>query len=382
MKQYLLLIILPFISAFTITYLVIPNLIEIAYARDIFDKPNPRSSHTKFTPFLGGVGILLGILLTSSFYISVEPFSKVGYILIAILLIFCIGLRDDLLITSPIKKLLGQLVTAGFVVSAGIRLTDFQGTLGFSEIPFVVSIIISLLTITYIVNAFNLIDGINGLSAGIGIYLTLSLGVWFFLLHLIPQTVLSFSIAGTLIAFLIYNRTPAKIFMGDSGSLLVGLLIAILLIEFVQQHNYQVDTGYYFTNAPLMALGIFAIPLFDFLRVASERFIFGKSPMSPDRKHIHHLFVDAGYSHNKSSLSIVVLNAILTIIAYCLQKFGFVGPTLLLMAIFWVLISYLKTKVILNKEIENTNTNNKLKIEKNNKHKKPKLLINVNKLTE
>ena len=346
MKEYLFLMILPFISAFAITYLVIPHLIEIAYVREIFDKPNERSSHTKFTPFLGGVGILLGVLLTSSFYMGAQPLPKVSYILIAILLIFCIGLKDDLLVTTPIKKLFGQLITAGFVVSAGIRLTNLQGIMGFTEIPFVVSVIISLLIITYIINAFNLIDGINGLSAGLGIWFTLFLGIWFFLTNNSVFSILAFSIVGALNAFLIFNATPAKIFMGDSGSLLVGLLMAVLLIKFIEAHNVPSE-DYRFTNAPLMALGIFAVPIFDFLRVASERFIFGKSPMSPDRKHIHHLFVDAGYSHNKSSCYIVGMSILFALFAYCFQHIGFVIAAFIMISIFWIIVSYLKTKVIL-----------------------------------
>ena len=133
--------------------------------------------------------------------------------------------------------------------------------------------IISLLVITYIINAFNLIDGINGLSAGLGIWFTLFLGIWFFLTNNSVFSILAFSIVGALNAFLIFNATPAKIFMGDSGSLLVGLLMAVLLIKFIEAHNVPSE-DYRFTNAPLMALGIFAVPIFDFLRVASERFIF------------------------------------------------------------------------------------------------------------
>ena len=353
--QFIYHILLPAFSAFLITYFAIPNLIEIARVNFIYAKPNERSSHTRLIPYLGGAGIFLGLLLSFCLYANLATIPKVNHLLIAIVLIFSIGLKDDLVLTKPLKKLLGQFITASFVVSAGIQITSFQGVLGITEIPYIIGIGITILTITYIINAFNLIDGINGLSAGIGICLAIFLGGWFFMINLIPYTILSFSMAGALMAFLIYNRTPAEIFMGDSGSLLIGLLLAILLIEFVQQHNIPTGTKYHFINAPLVAIGLFTIPIFDFLRVAIERFIFGKSPMSPDRKHIHHLFVDAGYSHNVSSLSIVGLNIVFTIMVSLLQGFGFVLPILLLLAIFWILISYLKTKVILNKEMIATN---------------------------
>lgn len=338
-----------------ITYFVIPNLIEIAQVNVIYDKPNERSSHDNLIPYLGGVGIFLGILLSFCLCTDLTMIPKVNYLLIGLVLIFSIGLKDDLVITKPIKKLLGQFITASFIVSAGIQITSFQGILGIQEISIPASIGFTILSITYIMNAFNLIDGINGLSAGIGTCLTIFLGTWFFMTNVTLYSILSFSVTGALIAFLIYNRTPAKIFMGDSGSLLIGLLLAILLIEFVQQHNNPSNGYYYFLNAPLLAIGCFAIPLFDFLRVISERFIFGKPPMSPDRKHIHHLFIDAGYSHNISSLSIVILNILFAIMAGFLQGFGFVGPILFLMAIFWIIVSYLKTKVILRSEIEKSN---------------------------
>lgn len=343
------------ILAFLITYFSIPSLIEIARRNDIFDEPNKRSSHVLLTPFLGGIGIFLGIIISFFVFAPIENIQSIQsgkYLLIAIIVMFSIGLKDDLTPTKPFKKLLGQIITAGFVVAAGICLTNLQGILGIGEIPEVIGIGLTVLSIVYIINAFNLIDGINGLSAGIGIWLATFLGSWFLLISQLSDAILAFSVVGALLAFLKYNRTPAKIFMGDSGSLLIGLFIAILLIKFVQLHALTPNNYYFFDNAPLIATGVFAIPLFDFLRVVSERFLFGKSPMSPDRKHIHHLFVDAGYSHDNSSKLIVLMNILFAFFAFLLEDFGFILPVLLLFISFCIIISYLKTKVILYREVK------------------------------
>lgn len=366
-------ILLAILSGFFITYFSIPSLIEIAKKNNIFDHPNERSSHTDLTPYLGGVGILLGVIISFFLFAALEGIPQENYLVIAMLIIFSIGLKDDLMLIKPMKKLLGQFITAGFAVLAGISLTNLQDVLGFKEIPSFVAIPLTLLAIVYIINAFNLIDGINGLSAGIGIWVVTFLGGWFFLIERIPHAIIAFSLMGTLIAFLIYNRTPAKIFMGDSGSLLVGFLIAVLLIEFIQFHNSPIDNHYFFNNAPLVATGIFLIPLFDFLRVASERFLFGKSPMSPDRKHVHHLCVDAGYSHNSSSILIVLLNIIFACFTYLFQDYGFVLPIFVLFILYCIIVSYLKTSVILYKDSKHEErrqmTNQKeLNNRKKNKH--------------
>jgi UDP-N-acetylmuramyl pentapeptide phosphotransferase/UDP-N-acetylglucosamine-1-phosphate transferase len=184
------------------------------------------------------------------------------------------------------------------------------GIFGFYWIPEWLAVSLSIFTLLVIVNSFNLIDGINGLSAGLGILICMTFGLWFYITDQIILCMLSFSLIGSLTAFLKYNVTPAKIFMGDTGSLLVGLICGILAIRFIELHKDIPSVEYKFISAPAVAIGILFIPLYDMLRVFIVRIISGKSPFHPDRLHVHHMMLDAGCSHMQASLILVSINAL------------------------------------------------------------------------
>ena len=227
--------ILAFISSFTLTFLAIPSIISVAKKKNLFDEPGDRRSHTVSTPSLGGIAIFAGtvfsIILWTPF---AQDFGKLQYILCAFIIIFLIGAKDDIDPISPSKKLMGQVFAAGILVfNADIHITSLYGILGIYELHDWVSYGLSVFTILVIINAFNLIDGINGLSASIGTLITLTMGFWFFKVDHPEIAIVAYSLAGALIAFLKYNITPAKIFMGDTGSLLLGLVCSVLAIKFI-----------------------------------------------------------------------------------------------------------------------------------------------------
>ena len=184
-------------------------------------------------------------------------------------------------------------------------------------------------------NAFNLIDGINGLSGSIGTLISVLLGSWFFLIDRLEIAIVAFSLAGALVAFLKYNVSPAKIFMGDTGSLLLGLVCSILAIQFIELHQDLGDSPYAFKAAPSLAIGVLILPLFDTLRVFTMRIIRGRSPFQPDRNHIHHLLLDSGLTHMKATGVLVLVNILFIFMAYKLQG---IGNLYLLMVIFGIAI--------------------------------------------
>ncbi|HET6990362.1 MAG TPA: MraY family glycosyltransferase, partial [Bacteroidia bacterium] len=164
---------------------------------------------------------------------------------------------------------------------------------------------------TYIVtvNAFNLIDGVDGLAAGVGLIGGLAFGILFFLANNIVMGMLAFSLAGSLAAFLVFNFSPAKIFMGDSGSMIIGLIMAVLAIKFVEtipSENTISIIPKLFT--PVVAMSVIAYALTDTLRIFIWRAIRGVSPFSADRNHLHHLLIDSGMSQAKTVISIYVAN--------------------------------------------------------------------------
>lgn len=316
-------IILAFVTSFAMTYLAIPLIIHIAIKKNLLDEPNDRRSHAVSTPSLGGIAIFTGTLFSVIMWTPYSHFAQLQFILCAFIIIFLIGAKDDIDPISPSKKFFGQLFAASILVfRADIRLTGLYGIFGIYETPEVASIALSIFTIIVIINAFNLIDGINGLSGSVGILISSLLGTWFFLKGRTELAVLSFALIGALIAFLKYNITPAKIFMGDTGSLLLGLISSILAIQFIELQEGFEASPYYFKAAPSLVIAILILPLFDTLRVFILRLAEGKSPFHPDRKHIHHILIDRGLTHMQATGILFFINIVFIILAVVLQDVG------------------------------------------------------------
>ncbi len=329
-------IILAFITAFGLTFYAIPSIIHVAKKKNLVDVPDHRKAHKVSTPSLGGIGIFAGTIFSIVLWTPFKYFGDLQYILTAFVIMFLVGARDDVDPISPYKKFGAQLFAAFLLVFvAKIRLTSLYGIFGITHLPFIASVVLSIFTIILIINAFNLIDGINGLSGSVGLIITLSFGTWFFLIDKMDLSIVAFSLAGSIIAFLKYNFTPAKIFMGDTGSLIIGLVCAILTIQFIELHKVIGDSPFRFKAVPAVAIGVLILPLFDTLRVFTIRILNGKSPFSPDRNHIHHLLIDLGLTHMQATACLVSVNILFIYLVYSLQAIGslYLLLTLLAMAV-------------------------------------------------
>ncbi|MBU6343331.1 MAG: undecaprenyl/decaprenyl-phosphate alpha-N-acetylglucosaminyl 1-phosphate transferase [Bacteroidetes bacterium] len=317
-------IILGFITSFTLTFTIIPVVIRVAKERRLYDKPNERSAHKEPTPSLGGVAIFAGAICSIVLWTPMQSFGVLQYILAAFVLIFLLGVLDDLLPMSPTKKFAGQLLVAVIVsYKANIRISSFYGVFGVTEIPEITSFMLSVVVIVGIINAFNLIDGINGLAGSVGLLACIFWGAWFLAVGAHAFAIVAFSLAGSIIAFLKYNFTPAKIFMGDTGSLMIGTACSILAIQFIEMnHVLHQSTNVVFGAAPAIAIGILILPLFDTLRVFSIRIFKGKSPFHPDRNHIHHLLLDSGFTHMQATATLVGVNLVFIGLVIGLNRYG------------------------------------------------------------
>lgn len=316
-------ILLAFITAFALTYIATPHIIKIAIEKGLMDEPGERRSHVVKTPSLGGIGIFAGMLFSIIMWTPFNYFGPLQYILCAFIIIFLIGAKDDLDPLSPTKKFLGEGLAAFILVfKADVKLTSLYGIFGVYDLHPAVSIVLSIFTILLLINAFNLIDGINGLSASTGIMISIIFGAWFYQVHRLEIAIVAFSLAGATTAFLRYNVTPAKIFMGDTGSLLIGLVCSILAIQFIELHKEMGDSPYRFEAAPSFAIAALILPLFDTLRVFTIRALKGQSPFSPDRSHIHHMMIDTGLSHMQATALLVVGNLVIIAMAFLLQSLG------------------------------------------------------------
>lgn len=314
-------IILSGILAFLITFFAIPIIIQVSREKKLFDEPDERKVHKMVVPTLGGLGIFAGFIL-STLIGSPSGNPVLQYYVGAAIVIFFLGIKDDILILSPAKKFVGQLIAAGIIIKfGGVQITDMHGFLGIGKLGNMVSIAFTLFTVIVIINSFNLIDGVDGLAGSLGLVTSIVFGSYFFYVGQVTYAVIAFSLAGSLVGFLIYNFSPAKIFMGDTGSLLIGLINSILVVKFI---NIADTPGLKLTleAAPAIGFAILIVPLFDTLRVFGLRILNRRSPFSGDRTHVHHFLLDLGCSHRTVTGFCVSANIGLIAIAYLLRGLG------------------------------------------------------------
>ncbi len=317
-------LLLGFGTAFALTFLIIPVIIKVTKERRLYDRPNERSSHLEPTPSLGGIGIFAGTVCGIVLWTPVGSFGVLQYILAAFVLVFLIGILDDLLPISPAKKLGGQLLVAIILsYKAGVRIASLHGFLDIHELSESASFMLTIVVIVGIINAFNLIDGINGLAGSIGLLTCLVFGTCLYLMHTPALAVVAFSLAGATLAFLRYNFSPAKIFMGDTGSLLVGTVCAILAITFIEtNHKLPPSDPYVFGAAPAIAVAVLVLPLYDTFSVIMRRIFRGRSPFSPDKTHIHHQLLSLGLSHSGTTCVLIGVNLLFICVAFGFNKSG------------------------------------------------------------
>jgi UDP-N-acetylmuramyl pentapeptide phosphotransferase/UDP-N-acetylglucosamine-1-phosphate transferase len=345
-------IVLSFLTAFLIAFFAIPSIIKIAREKHIFDEPGERASHTTKVPRLGGIAMFIGCLFSVCFWSPFLDGGQLQYIVSALAVIFLVGARDDILPLTPMQKFAGEfMATAILVLRADVRITSLYGVFGIDELPYLISVGLSTVTIVGIINAVNLIDGINGLSASIGFLACLSFGSWFYVNGNVEEVILASALTGTLAAFLHYNITPARIFMGDTGSLIIGLVCAVLAIRFIEFNRvYHGPTTV--QSVPAVAIGILIVPIFDTIRVFSVRIFRGRSPFSPDRNHIHHLLLDLGFSHMQSTGILIGVNMVFIALVYSLQSLGTINLLLLVVALALLLAGWLFRTAKRKREIQ------------------------------
>ncbi len=316
-------ILLAFASALFITWYYIPKVIKVVRDRHLEDKPGFNKIHKGDVPTLGGIGIFGGFIF--GFLIGVNGYMPgLSYFTAAVVMLLFVGIKDDLVWLNPAKKFWGELGVAVLVaIFTSIHITNFHGFLGITDIAPLTSYVVTIILIIFIINAVNLIDGIDGLAASVGIVASLAFGIFFFLSDDYGYTVMAAALLGSLIAFLRYNMSegPRKIFMGDSGSLVIGFTLAVLAIRFnelVAAHGAVLNLK----SAPSVSIGILIVPLFDTLRVMILRLRDRKSMFIGDKRHIHHMMLRAGFSHRQATLYISLFNVFIIAVAFLLDSLG------------------------------------------------------------
>lgn len=301
----------------------IPRIIYISKKKKIFDLPdNGRKIHTDIIPNLGGIAIFLGFSVVASLFINPAEFAKWNYIIAALLILFITGIKDDLINVNPSKKLIAQVAASAIIAGlADYRLDNLYGLFGIYDLPYWASLVITIIGCTFVSNAFNLIDGIDGLAGTIAVICTLFLGIAFALNNSYSPAIISFTLMGAIIGFLRFNYNPARIFMGDSGSLVIGFIIAVLSIM-LTDHVSLLQNNLIFHSPKavlLVALALLFVPVFDTFRVFITRIMKGKSPFAADRTHLHHYLLDLGFSHTKTVIILSFSSLMIIVIAILIQ---------------------------------------------------------------
>jgi UDP-GlcNAc:undecaprenyl-phosphate/decaprenyl-phosphate GlcNAc-1-phosphate transferase len=315
-----------FIGTFGLTYFLIPKVLWVSKEKNLMAPVIERSSHATAVPSFGGVAFYITLILVLSLIQSMRLAHVGNHLIAAITILFMVGLKDDLVVSTAKVKLFGQIAASCFIVfSPELQFNNLQGFWGINEIPVLLGYILMTILSIAIINAYNLIDGIDGLAASIGIVISGMFAIVFYTTGHPFFVLVSVSLAGTLSAFLRYNfsRGERKIFMGDSGSLIVGLILAFLAIKLLTRDPYMplVEQGVDPGNRPLFLACLFIIPFLDTIRVMLIRMLNKRSPFSADRNHVHHVLLDLGFSHKRTCIILAAINvSIIVIYIYALNE--------------------------------------------------------------
>lgn len=344
-------LLISFAVACVVSLEAIPVIINISRLKNLMDEPGDRSAHKDTTPTLGGVAIFASTLIGYFLWENVGEGPLMHLTVVGLVLLFFLGVKDDILVLSPLKKMLVQIGCAGLlIVGADLRLDNFFGIFGWHEIPYLISVPLTVFVFIALINAMNLIDGIDGLAGGIGLIASAMFGAWFYLNKQYALASMCASVAGALLGFLRFNFSrTSKIFMGDTGSLIVGFLLTVFAVKFIHLNvTYRFEANAYF-SAPILAIVVLVVPIFDTLRVFIIRLLSKKDPFTADKNHMHHLIIAQGYSHLTASLvlcgSTVVLSGLFLLVHHYLTNTQSLALLLGLFAVYMYVGHVLKQRV-------------------------------------
>jgi UDP-GlcNAc:undecaprenyl-phosphate/decaprenyl-phosphate GlcNAc-1-phosphate transferase len=330
--------ILAFVTAFVVAMIVMPVLIRVIYRFKLFDIPDRRKEHLAPIPTMGGIASVIGMAVGCMLWFQFTRDIVTVSFLFSIAVLLAIGMMDDMKNLQARYKFAIQLSVALLIAFSGVRITSFNGLFGIYELSSSAQYTFTILALTGITNAFNLIDGIDGLAGGLGFMCLIILGIFLTLSGDANIAIIAFALGGGLLGFLYYNFNPAKIFMGDTGSLVLGFVIAVLCVRLIQL-NVGVNNPV-LPHSPVFALSVVAIPVFDTLRVFALRIWNGRSPFSPDKNHIHHLLTNNGWSHSTASKLLCGVHAVVLVMGYFLKDVMQIGglSILSLFMVFTILV--------------------------------------------
>lgn len=334
-----------FFTSLIVSYLSYPVIIRVSKLKSLMADVNARSSHSIKTPNLGGIGIFFAINLIITILGNYFGDSSLLNILGGMTIMFFVGLVDDLIGISPKSKIIGQIVAALYItISTNIRIENLHGLLGIHELPYVASIGLTVLLFVTLINAYNLIDGVDGLAGIFAITVNVFLGAFFYFNQNFSMYFLSISVVGSLIAFLMFNFSKKeKVFMGDTGSMVIGFLLAYQSVYFLSA-DFAEGVTLISAKAPIYFLALFSFPFIDTIRVFFVRLRAGKSPFTADKNHIHHILLGYGLKHWKIAFSVAMFTVTILAGTFIFNELG-INKMLLTLGLMWLVSALIISNV-------------------------------------
>ena len=333
-----------------ITLIAIPSIITVALSKGLYGISREKAGKLGKVPTLGGLAIFGGILIPLSLFSSISVFPQLPYLTAGILILFFIGIKDDILIIAPWWKLLGQIIVALAISIPGeLRIDDPGVFINAGSAGTAFEILVTVLFIVVIINSFNLIDGIDGLASGIGLMASVLFGIVFYQYGLNAWTLIAAVSVGSLTGFAWYNvfSRKNKIYMGDTGSLIIGFVLALMAIKFLNMENRQLLNCQIKTPMAFV-FAILIVPLFDTMRIIILRLIQGSSPFRADRQHIHYRLVDAGLTHLQSTATLLAVSLLMILLSFVLKGLGDI-PVILVLLVLTTALSFIPAYILKKK---------------------------------
>jgi UDP-N-acetylmuramyl pentapeptide phosphotransferase/UDP-N-acetylglucosamine-1-phosphate transferase len=330
-----------FVLAFFVSFSSFPAIFKIAEAKQLMDVPDDRSVHSTTTPTLGGIGIFMSLVVVMTIVGALLDTKLLLLVLGGMTILFFLGLKDDLLILSPRKKFIGQLLIALLlVIFTDTRILGFSGIFGITVMPYWLSTVFTVFVYILVINAYNLIDGVDGLAGSIGLFASAVFAYIFVQMGDLSMATIAVALVGALLPFLRLNfSSKKKIFMGDTGSMIIGFLVAFFIVRFIGQSQMQPSSEYH-NSAPVLAFAIVFFPLLDTLRIFMIRLlIFKTNPFVADKNHIHHRFIQLGFTHLKTTVCIVLMNLVVVLLIFLVKDWNIHWQFILLLTVGIILFS-------------------------------------------
>ncbi|MBO4922875.1 MAG: undecaprenyl/decaprenyl-phosphate alpha-N-acetylglucosaminyl 1-phosphate transferase [Bacteroidales bacterium] len=311
--------------AFLVTMLAYPHVLNYARRHNIVDNPNARKLQRVPVPVMGGTAVMIGFVVSLAVGFCIQPSPRALWVLALLLVMYGIGVWDDRKDVSAEFRFLIELVVVWLMIlTLGVEVNDFHGLWGIHAIPDAVSVPLSLVAGVGIMNAINLIDGVDGYCSSFGIMACTVFAIVFYYAGDLLMFGLALITIGALIPFFFHNvfGKTSKMFLGDGGSLMLGTLLALFAFATLSKDSPCAEYGDQGLSLSALVAAVLAVPIFDTLKVMIMRVAKGRSPFHPDKTHLHHLFIEMNFSHLATSAIIVLANTMIVVVLIVAWQLG------------------------------------------------------------